>query len=627
MTNDKRQTPPDELFERQDQPHALKEMLKSVELARRQISLYGVDHPNSREVIEGLAECVRKFLVDYECATCVFTVDAVIVNEHYFTASTDSVGMFQRIRARGVMAITFVGTPPLDQLTEFLAFLNIEPRDVRIDGGPSAYLRKRGVSRIVLTESVYTRGEESDGEIDNARLDWDPKNADRAVASALDWLTRQDDESDEDLPKLPIAQILSQPDSAAKLIREAVTKLHASRRDNTSGEIASEVVHDLKSLAGASAEDWDKATPQIRKAISKLPQAMRPSFSGFTFEEDEQTADTGKRPMADVGEVETMVDELLWDGSKSEPSADLPKPSSFERLFGARAQGPMSAWRTELQPRSVMNSTGTTLVTLLRWENSACEHSRIASALAELTLRALEINNLESALLFTASLIDDANREMETGWRRSNARSALQGLQAGTLVTLVKRALVTDSYEARRIAASIVDLCPEIALQLIDLTEAHTCDEFRQSLSRAIIKAGTSAAATLSNLLREGTPSGKLAALETLVEIGRAWALEEVADVVKGEDTALAVRALKLLPTVRIPMVSEILVGALTHQAVEVRCAALDALGEFGDQSALSHLDRIASRRPLFGRSKFEAVRQTAERAAARIRHEHPKAA
>ncbi|MCE5314924.1 MAG: HEAT repeat domain-containing protein [Armatimonadota bacterium] len=662
MTEDNRHISRDEIFEQQEQPRALHDMLKAIELARRQISLYGADHPNSGEVIEELAECVREFVASYERATCVFTKSAVIVNEHNFTISRDSIDIFHRIRARGVMAITFVGAPPVDQLREFTAFLNVEPRDIRANGSPSAYLRSKGVSRIALTEAVYTSGEACDDESNESRLEWNPENEDRAVASAIEWLARQDKDDDDDPPKLPITQILSNPDSAAKLIREAVTKLHALKRDNTSGEVAGEVLHDLKSLAGTDSEEWDKATPQIRKAISKLPADMRPSFSGFTFEDDDQTSETGA-PKAEISDIETMVDDLLWDKLNSVPISVLPEPSNFERLFGARAYGPLSIWRNELQPKSVMNSTGTTLITLLRWESSACEHGRIAHALAELALRALEINNLDTALLFAGSLIEDANSDTDIGWRRSNAKSALIGLQSETLVSLIDQALATNSYDARRIAASLIDLCPEIALDLVSLLGTYSSEEFKAAFSRAIIKAGTSAATPLSNLLNCGTPTGKLAALETLVEIGRAWALEEVATVIKGEDSPLAVQALKLLPRVRIPMTSEILVEAIGHHSVEVRCAALEALGEFGDQStlpqivraathnglvgdqtpeqlaaiealgkigtdeALKHLEKIASHKPLFGRNKFETIRQAAHQAAERIRNAHFEAA
>jgi HEAT repeat protein len=74
-------------------------------------------------------------------------------------------------------------------------------------------------------------------------------------------------------------------------------------------------------------------------------------------------------------------------------------------------------------------------------------------------------------------------------------------------------------------------------------------------------------------------------------------------------------------------MTSEILMDATTHQAVEVRCAAIEALGDFGDISALEHLDKLANHRTLFGRSRFTSIQETARRAAARIRREHTRAA
>ena len=69
------------------------------------------------------------------------------------------------------------------------------------------------------------------------------------IAAVIDWLAKQDTEHDTLPPKLPITRILSDPDSAARLIGEAVTKLHASRRDMTQGECVSEAIKDLRSCA------------------------------------------------------------------------------------------------------------------------------------------------------------------------------------------------------------------------------------------------------------------------------------------------------------------------------------------------------------------------------------------
>ncbi|MCE5321680.1 HEAT repeat domain-containing protein [bacterium] len=614
MTNDKQQTAPDELLAKLEQPPALIETIKAIELARTQISLYGIEHPNSLAVLGELAGCVEQFVETYERATCIFAKNAVIINEHYFNTTPDSKQICQRIRARGAMAITFVGTPPVEQLREFILFLNAEPRDVRSSGGPSTYLRQRGVSRIVLTEAVYTTEDDSDE--DHVAVADDSFDDDRVLASVLNWLSQQDKEED-NLPKLPITQVLSNPDSAARLIREAVTKLHAARRQDMSGEIAGEVVNDLKSLAGTHSEEWDKAAPQIRKAILKLPQEMRPTFGGFTL--DDENDDNVHRRIENISDIENMVGQMM--------QKDLPKPNAFDDLFGARAYGPLSAWRRELQPVSIMTSTGTTLLTLMRWENSACEHSRIVKALAEMVLRAMDVNDLNCALLFAGGLIEEAVCDNESGWRKTNVRSALLGLEKDKLDLLISLALENGSAEAIRISAALVDLCPEIALGMIRMLDINSSEEFKQSIIRAIVKNGTSASAQLADLLRDGSPSGKVAALEILIGIGRAWALEEVASVIHGDDEALAIMAVEMLPNVRVPMVSEILMKAASHTVMGIRIAAVDALGKLGDAATLDFLDKIAKRRHLFGRSKFENIRQSALRAAQHIRDKQKKAA
>lgn len=616
MSSNKPNISSSDFIEHEKQPPSLSEMLRSIEIARRQFSLYGIDHPNSAEVVERLNKSLEVFIEPYERVTCVFTEDAVIVNEHYYESSAESIQIFHRIRARGAMAVTFVGLPPSEQIREFILFLNIEPREVRLQGGPSSFLSKNGVTRIVLTESVYTVGDPYD--IESNEQDSQTPTMDIAVASAIHWLTRQDDDT-EDIPNLPITQILSNPESAAKLIREAVTKLHASKRDYTSGEIACDVVNDMKSLVSADPQEWDKATGQIRKTISKLPDEMQPSFSGFTFKDDEPD---GKRSVS-VGEVEMMMRNLLRDGSTS---ADEVMPEEIADLFGTRAFGPLSSWQNELQPSTVMASTGTTLITLMRWERSACEHGRITSALSELILRAFDINDVESALYFAVTLLDEANNDTEQGWRRTNARSAIANLEPVVLTKLIKGSIASGSSDVRRVGTALIELYPDLAPDLAGLLEQRIPDEFRKALTEAIVKSGSSASAALSKLLHNGKPEGKMAALETLIESSRAWALEEVAQIINGNDQALALEAIRLLPKARIPLTGEILAKAVSHSDMEIRCAALDALGEFGDESKLNFLDSIARHRPLFGRAKYESVRKAAKRAADHIRQLHKAA-
>jgi len=598
------------------QTPSLSEMLRSIEIACKQFSLYGIDHPNSVEVVERLNSALEVFIEPYERVTCVFTEDAVIVNEHFFESSSESVQIFHRIRARGAMAITFVGLPPADQIREFILFLNMDPREVRLQGGPCSYLRKNGVTRIVLTESVYTVGDPYNEE-DFEHGSQTP-NMDIAVASAIHWLTTQDDKK-EDVPNLPITQILSNPESAAKLIREAVTKLHASKRDNTSGEIACDVVNDMKSLASAKPQEWDKATGQIRKTIAKLPNEMQPSFSGFVMNEGESD---GKQPV-NVSEIEAMLRTLFQGGLKSDGET---MPVEITDLFGTRAYGPLSSWQNELQPSSVMTSTGTTLITLIKWERSACEHGRIAAALSELVLRAVDIDDIECVLLFTRTLLDEIDNDTEEDWRRTNARSALASIDPVVLTKLIRSFIASESYDAKQAATALLELYPEFAPDMTDLLEQPITEEFRKVLTDAIIKSGSSASAGLSKLLHNGKAVGKMAALETLIESSRAWALEEVAGIINGSDQALALEAIRLLPKARIPLTGEILTNAVSHPDMEIRCAALEALGEFGDESKLDFLDAVARRRPFFGRAKYESIRRAAKRAADQIRQNHKAA-
>ena len=356
----------------QKQPPALRDLLGAINAARRQSSLYGADHPNTLKASGELSGTIDEFLASFERATLVFTRKAVIANDHSYFVSTDSHELFQRLRVRGVMAITCVGSAGPEQVAAFLAFLNTEPNAIRAQGGASSYLRKHAVSKIVATDAVYTSGAEFDDDLhdgSSSRADWDADSMDRAVGAAIDWLSRQDEDTEDEPPRLPITDILSRPDQAAKLIREAVTKLHASRRQETPGELASEVVHDLKDLAGADKEKWDNSTPQIRKAISKLPKGIRPEIRGFNEEDDpdSETVPISARRTADIGEVEAKVAGVLSEIQNLTKHENFPTPDAFGSLFGAKADGLLSSWRTELRPGAVMESSGRTLETLMNW--------------------------------------------------------------------------------------------------------------------------------------------------------------------------------------------------------------------------------------------------------------------
>jgi|GEM_PF-1538888 len=644
----------EELKELRKQPLALRELLGAFSTARRQSSLYGADHPNTRKCAEEIEKALVEFLANFDHATFVFGRNAVIINDQYYVASPESQEIAQRLRARGAMAITFAGSVPAEQIINFLGFMNTDPKEIRVQGGPSQYLRTHSVSRIVATDAVYVSGDESeyeDGDI-SSRADWNADNIGHAIEAAIHWLSNQDEPEDE-ADKLPISDILSHPDQAAKLIREAVTKLHVSRREETVGEVASEVVHDLKDLARTNKEKWDESTPQIRKALSKLPRDMRPEIAGFTEEELEANDLSGPKSdkVADVSEIEKKFTEVFNDSIHTPRM--LPRPDDFEPLFGAKADGLLSSWRRELQPDSVIGSSGKTLETLMTWEDGSVEHGRIALAMAALIPRALEMKDIPSACIIAQSLVREMRRDDMLNWHSANAKAALQNIDLSQLGALVDGALDLGDSEARNVACTLVETVPNLALSKFNLLGSSGSAIFNESLKKGIAAAGQAAIGPLGALLRGGTGSSREFALEILIRMSGTAAVKEIASVIREAnetDSTFTVKALHLLPAVRIPMVTEICIECLSHSSAEVRCAALGALGEMGHESAVPHIIRFAQRRslaqddmaekiaainalgriecpetvscltkmasykPLIGRSRYEPIRIAAER-------------
>jgi len=224
------------------QPPSLVSVLRRLDVARRMLSLYGNDHPNTTGALTEAITAVTEYISQIGPATCIFSKDAVIINDRFYQSSTDSKELFNRLRARGVLAVTFVTEPSLEQMKEFVDFLNTEPHKIKQEGGPVTYLRRRAVTKITLTEAVYT-----DDEVPSKSITTHQEGLDHAVAAAIRWLTKEEPGDEEEVPQLPIQEILSDPDMAARLIREAVTKLHASRRTENTNELANEVVLNMKS--------------------------------------------------------------------------------------------------------------------------------------------------------------------------------------------------------------------------------------------------------------------------------------------------------------------------------------------------------------------------------------------
>lgn len=589
-------------------PETVAHFIKGIGAARRQVSLYGSDHPVTETIISDLTARIEDFVAVYERPTLVLSDRATVVNHHQFASCTDSRELCERLRARGVVAFSLVGIPSTEQLIEFLAFLNVEPREVQAAGGAADYLRARKVTSIVAVEALYGSGEDS--EEPQELLGAVPEDIDPIVAAALEWLTQQDDET-EDSPRIPICQILSDPDATAKLVWEAVTKLHASRRESSKAEIAGEVVQDLRTLASDDAAGWDSSLPQVRKAISKLPEDARPAFSGI----DRVSSDRGGR-VVEVAAVENMLAGVRPNDDSANPELLL---KSLEGLFGAQPAGKLSNWECELKPESILVSSVRTLETLMAWESNALEHGRMARALAALVPSAIESGDRELALRIAGNLAQEAERACDVEWRRTNAAAALASIDVDLLRGLVVGAMEGLSYGDKEHASMIIRAVPTVALrtaeQLLCCADPVLAESFRSGLSRC----GREAAAELSRCLSEGSPAVQERALEALVEIGSYQALNAVADACNGDDPVLASKALAAFSRFPGPIASNACVRALSHRSPEVREAAIAALGALQDPDTLSYLIRIALRTSPLRKNTREQVE--AVKALARFPH------
>ena len=643
--------------EHEDQPQALNKLLRLINTARKHVTLYRADHVITLGTFKELNKSLKGFLDDRNQVTLVFTRKAVFVNERCYAPSADSEDIFHRLGFRGVMAITFIGEPPSKQVAEFLAFLDAEPREIRECGGPIAYLREHAVTRIAATQSIHTAASFHEEGEDPEQAARDSDDRDRAVAAAVSWLAGQHPDDGES-PGLPVTDILSDPDRVAKLITEAVTELHVSQGRQASGEMTSEVIAGLKDLSAADRESWDKAAPQIRKSIAKLPKEMQPDVGPFAPQHESPDRKTAAPTGAsvEVAEVEAMVVNALENAPEPTTGAEIESLPDIERLMGAKPTGLLSSWRVSLQPGSVIRSSGRTLETLMIWADSAAEHGRMCQALASLISSAVDISDKPAALTFAGSLAREVLRGDDLSARSCNAKSSLESVGAPTLGVLVQEALELDDYQLREAAALLVEALPDLALSLAHLLGASGDEPFNESLKRGIIRLGRAALARLEPLLHQGAASTRAAAMEILIRVSGASGIEKAADLLEQADAEFAIKGLRVLTEVKLPAAVGARVKLLSHPSVDVRCAAISALGEQGCESSLPHLVRIATRRvsirddtpekiaaiealariggleatecleaigrrrPLFHRGRYNPVRSAAQRALAKTK-------
>lgn len=641
-----------------EQPDSLKELLNAINVARRQFTLYGADHPNTANIAAALSDCLRQFLSDFGPSTLVFSSDAIIVNDRYYPASRDSADLCRRLRDRGVTAITFAEAPSEEEVTGLLGLLAAEPREIREAGEAETYLVGRGVARITVAPAVYTGGDEADLDLDAAAADLgDPEHLDMVISSIIEMLA-DDAFAPGDGSEYPIAEILSDPHTAAKLISAAIAKLQGRQPDLSSGDAAAEAMCRLRDLAGSEAEKWDDALPRIRKIVAALPEELRPKPSQFVSAEQTGTVKDadGADAVLTVEDAENLVTKALGRQSELEVADALPDIEDIESFIGARPTGLLSTWSAELRPESIIERSGQTLTTLVAWERSQQEHARLAAAMAALIKRAVEVGDHETALTLADSLAREVLREGDLSWRAANARAALRRIQNPSLLQLIRTALRGANYRAKEVASVLVETCPELALGLAALLGEYEHEGFDESLKRGVLRLGSAAVTPLARIVRTGSAAARSAALELLAQIGSGPAVREISHAVQGEDAALAIQALGILARIKAPRAADVCAGALSHPSSSVRCAAIKVLAELSGEAALSHivrtamrgslretdiservaavealgtvgtqaavetLKRIASRSPLFGRKRYRPIRAAALAAIDRIR-------
>lgn len=585
-------------------PTELQDIIKSFNVTRSQCSLYGPNHPSTKEMAQNVANALTDFLDSFGPATLVFSRDAVLLNDRYSAPTPDSQALFQRLHARAVMAITFTGPPPVGQLIDFLSFLNTDPSEIREHAGPSAYLREMGVTKIAATQAEYASNNENDshhgdGEIPAA------SSLDRAVAGAINWLSRHDD--DVGLPRVPISEILADPEMAARLIREAVSKLHASGRTEPSAELATKVIREMRDMSADDPSGWDNAAPRIRKAILKLPKHLRPGIAGFESDSEAKPPDPA-RLTVDSAEFDAKLSRLLPDLELTGDAQGLPTIENLDGLFNARCKGLLPNWQVELQPDRLAQASGRSFLMLMAWEGNAAEHSRIAHRLAGLVRVEMEMGSLDTAVGLAEGLAEEASRADALPGRCTNAVNALESLGLPILKAILEHAVLSNDRRFHRTAGQMVECVPELAVNAIEMLGCSTSVQFMDSLKIGVCKADKSAAPSLRRLIESKSPMAKEFALDVLIDACGDWASRELEEGLGHAPPELIIAALAKLRSHMSTSAVRLCVRQLRHRCCEVRCSALAALRNAGDEEAFPHVVACALRPGFLGRRERDQI-------------------
>lgn len=632
-------------------PNNASRLLRAINLAHQFAWLYGKKHPNAIEKMQELVDTTISRYDDVPVITYMFAKEAVFVNDIPYQNSADSINMLHKLRMRAVQAITF--KPPITcaQVEGLIDFLLEEPLYIIENSDPEKYLQNKGITNITLTALTNVSDDEPDDI--NSTKDTESLNL-RNVDIAVKWLTGN---KNIDLPDISLIDLLADTQSASLLVTQAVDRLCKQSFPCSENQITSEIINDFKKLADGDREKWDSATPQIRRSISNLPLHLRPIISGFmpaSSTEDE------RYDIVDAENMEIKIAQIFTDSNgNAKPEQEL-NESDLHPLFRMKTEGMLSSWKTELEPSSILSACGSTYELLLIWCNSREEHMRIADALSTMVVRAMESDDIKTAIFLVEILIKETRQEHINLWRNTNAREALMNIELSTLKQLSESALTNPDYHHKNISAMLVEIVPELALSMIHLLGTFRSEPFDQSLRNGIKLAGDKSLVQLTSLLRDGTVEAKESALDVLIDIGSTLAMGEIASIIEGSDIDLAIEALNKIndkynsrienachmamtskePDLQLAAINAVrrmndksaipylesiaLHGSLKPELINIRIEAIRTLGEIGEEAQVTVLGRIARNQPLIGRKQYEDVSSAAKDAVEQIRNGKP---
>jgi HEAT repeat protein len=613
-------------------PENLAQVLELLSSARKATSWYQEDHPAAVHARESACRVLNGILRHQPRLLITVIEEGLVIDREHFRQNRDMRALSSRLRERGIRTVTFRGGVDPTELLAFIALTNIDPLRLRAKGGAEKFLHDSGVTGIEVAEIVYDTSPLEGATPPPELLSTTPRGDD-LIAQFTEFLIHGDAPLTEEQFE-QLLNLLADPALILRLITECVAR--GERPDDASPAsdnelvvrpprqaISAEVVRRLEQLVvGRSPKAWEGVKDSVRRAVAKLPPAIRPRIFALT-----QTTEAAETEARQVREPETParaaarregVRTILHQLSRALQDAvraPVPEPGRLgdgrskeqrDRLGSVLASlakicidpTPITEEMEDLleQAGPAAAEAARVVVALLQVEETAEGYSHLATVLERKTKSLLAKGQRGVVLDIFATFAAQAGPG-QAAWQRSRARAALEAIGFDGILSFLATVLLTADQAEADVAGAILELLgPPAIPRAVSLLAESLPRPSEEAVTRALIRIGNLAVPNLEQTLGGGYSRATFGAAKILGSIGTAESVQALSRGLKSSDPLLRLFVAQWLGKSGHRDAVDLLLDALHDRDASVRRSAVAALGEMNDDRAFRALVDLAVR-------------------------------